>query len=29
MSYINNKAEAAAVVRMIDEGAFDKGKNNK
>jgi hypothetical protein len=24
MSYINNKAEAAAVVRMIDEGAFDK-----
>jgi hypothetical protein len=24
MSYINNKAEAAAVVRMIDDGAFDK-----
>ena len=23
MSYINNKAEAAAVVRMIDDGAFD------
>jgi hypothetical protein len=24
MSYIKNRAEAAAVVRMIDDGAFDK-----
>jgi len=29
MSYINNKAEAAAVVRMIDDGAFDEASKAK